>query len=104
LLIAAILVVMTVTLRLADTNDTKALERLAGLDSSRLPSGPHLLAEREGRIDAALSLATGELLADPFRHTTELGELLRAHARSLRAARRPPSSPRPTPRSLPVPT
>lgn len=72
-----------VTLRLADGGDRAALLRLAQLDSRRLPPGPHLLAEREGRIDAALSLSGGDLLADPFRRTAALCQLLRVHARAL---------------------
>jgi hypothetical protein len=73
-----------ITLRLANATDAGALERLAQLDSCRLPAGPHLVAVSEGRIDAAISLATGEVVADPFRRTTELCELLRCRARSQR--------------------
>jgi hypothetical protein len=67
---------MTVTLRLTTSADLAALERLSQLDSRPLPPGPHLVAERAGRIDAALSLSNGELIADPFRRTAELCELL----------------------------
>jgi hypothetical protein len=73
-----------VTLRLAGIADGAALERLAQLDSRPLPPGPHLLGERGGRIQAAISLATGELIADPFRRTAELCELLRCHAAGAR--------------------
>jgi hypothetical protein len=45
------------------------------------------VAEREGRIDAALSLSGGELIADPFRGTAELSELLRRHAGAIDADR-----------------
>src|ERR671910_2891951 len=72
-----------VTIRLAAPADLVVLEQLAGLDSRPLPPGPHLVAERDGRIDAALSLATGELVADPFRPTAELCDLLRCHAGRL---------------------
>lgn len=48
-----------VTLRLATAHDDSALERLAGLDSRLLPPGPHLVAEREGRIDAGGCRAPG---------------------------------------------
>jgi hypothetical protein len=74
-----------VSLRLAACTDLEALERLAALDSRPLPPGPHLVAERDGRIDAALSLATHEFIADPFRRTAELCELLRCHAGGMRA-------------------
>jgi hypothetical protein len=73
-----------VTLRLASVTDGAALDRLAQLDSRPLPPGPHLLGERDGRIQAAISLATGELVADPFRRTAELCELLRCHAGGTR--------------------
>lgn len=73
-----------VTLRLAAGRDDAALERLAQLDSRPLHPGPHLVAERDGRIEAASSLATGEMVADPFRRTAELCELLRCHAGGTR--------------------
>jgi hypothetical protein len=69
-----------VTLRLAHPVDGPALKRLAQLDSQKLPPGPHLVAEREGRIDAALSLSSGGLVADPFRRTADLCRLLQDHA------------------------
>jgi len=73
-----------VTLRLADEPDIAALERLAELDSCSLPPSPYLVAERDRRTDAAISLATGEVVADPFRRTAELCELLRCHAGDVR--------------------
>jgi hypothetical protein len=93
-----------VTVRLGAAADVGALERLAGLDSRPLPPGPHLVAERDGRIDAALSLSTGELVADPFRRTAEVREMLRCHAVGLGGAPQPPPSPQPRPRSVPVAT
>lgn len=72
-----------VTLRLAESTDRPALVRLAQLDSRPLPRGPHLIAERQGRIDAALSLTCDELVADPFRRTAELCDLLRHHAAAI---------------------
>ena len=74
-----------VALRLAACTDLGALERLAELDSRPLPPGPHLIAERDREIRAALSLATHEIVADPFRRTAELCELLRCYAGGLRA-------------------
>jgi hypothetical protein len=73
-----------VTLRLADEGDLAGLERLAQLDSRSLPPGPYLVAERDRRIEAAISLATGGLMADPFRRTAEICELLRCHAGDIR--------------------
>lgn len=69
-----------VTLRLAETPDASELERLAQLDSRRLPPPPHLVAVREDRLDAAISLSTGEVISDPFTRTAELRALLRWHA------------------------
>lgn len=69
-----------VTLRLAGEDDEAAVARLAQLDSRPVPAAPLLVAERGGRIDAAISLAGGDAIADPFRRTAELVELLRCHA------------------------
>jgi hypothetical protein len=93
-----------VTVRLAAPADAGALERLAGLDTRPLPPGPHLVSERKGRIDAALSLSTDELIADPFRRTAELCDLLRCHASGLRATPRPSPFSRLEPRPLTVQT
>jgi hypothetical protein len=95
---------MPTTVRLAAGVDLAALQRLAELDSRRLPPGPHLLAERDGRIEAALSLSSHEVIADPFRHTAELRELLHCHAGSLRTARPRSTLPLLQPHPLPVET
>jgi hypothetical protein len=73
------------TLRIAEPADSASLVRLAELDSRRLAPGPHLIAERDGNIDAAISLSNGELAADPFKRTAELCELLQSRARQLLA-------------------
>jgi hypothetical protein len=88
------------TVRLAEGSDRAALTRLAQLDSARLPPGPHLVAVREGRIDAALSLSTRELIADPFRRTAELGAVLRCHAGPRPVRRRDVPAPRAHPRPV----
>ena len=93
---------MTVTLRQSSPTDLAVLERLAQLDSRALPPGPHLVAERGGRIDAALSLSTGELVADPFRRTAELCELLRCHATQVCEGGEPAVAPTLGPRAEPV--
>jgi hypothetical protein len=69
-----------IRLSLAGRSDRAALERLAILDERSVPPPPHLLAVRDGEPCAALSLVTGEVVADPFRRTAELVELLRCHA------------------------
>jgi hypothetical protein len=74
-----------VTLRLASAADDRDLRRLAQLDTRALPPGPHLVAERGGRIDALISLRTGAVVANPFQRTAELCDLLR-HAAARRAS------------------
>ena len=69
-----------ISLSLAGGSDRDALERLATLDERSLPPAPHLLALRDGEPCAALSLVTGEVVADRFRRTAEIVELLRCHA------------------------
>ena len=71
------------TLRLADDRDTRRLRILAQLDSAPVPSGPMLIAEVDGRLRAALPLDGGEPIADPFRRSADLIELLRARAAQL---------------------
>ena len=78
------------TIRHANAADFPALERLAALDSRRIPTGELFVAEAEGRLLAATSLDTGAIVADPFEHTATIVELLRAHAGSVR-----PAAPRP---------
>jgi hypothetical protein len=78
-----------VTIRLAARGDEPALARLAARDSRAMPAGPHLISERGGAVEAALSLRTGEVVADPFVRTAELVELLRCHAAGARVAHEP---------------
>lgn len=72
-----------VTLRFAFPDDEDAVARLAVIDSSEVPCPPVLLAEVGGELQAALSLADGRVVADPFRPTAALVELLHARARQL---------------------
>jgi hypothetical protein len=78
------------TIRHASASDLPALERLAALDSRRIPTGELFVAEAEGRLLAATSLDTGAVIADPFEHTASIVELLRVHAGAVR-----PAAPRP---------
>ena len=77
------------TIRHATAADFPALERLAALDSRRIPTGELFVAEAEGRLLAATSLDTGAVVADPFEHTASIVELLRAHAGAVRPAAPP---------------
>ena len=66
-------------------DDERALIRLAALDSAAgPPHAPLLLAEVDGELAAALSLHDGAVIADPFRPTTQILALLRAHAAAVR--------------------
>jgi hypothetical protein len=69
-----------VTVRLCGPADERALQRLAGLDSARPLEGTILAAEIEDEPLAAICLETGRVVADPFSHTAELVDLLRAQA------------------------
>jgi hypothetical protein len=79
-------VLEAVTVRLAAAADSPALNRLAQLDSASAPSHPILLAELSGQAVAAVSLADGAVVADPFVPTAELVALLKLRARQLRRA------------------
>jgi len=73
-----------VTIRWALPADLPALERVAGLDSNRLPAGPLLIAVVEGQVWAALSTLDDTSVADPFVPSGDLVGLLRTRASQLR--------------------
>ncbi len=75
-----------ITLRRAGTGDARALDTLAELDSQRLPDDEFLIGEVAGEPWAALGIASGILVADPYRPTVELAGLLRMRAESMRGA------------------
>lgn len=73
------------TLRRFAERDIDAIRRLAALDQKPVPTGGVLVAELAGDLVAALPLDDGQAaLADPFRPTAEIVELLRVRARQLR--------------------
>ena len=76
----------TVLIRAARGSDGVALGRLAALDSAHVPVGELLVAETDGALVAAHAPATGATIADPFRRTAELVELLELRGSLLRAA------------------
>ena len=78
-----------VMIRRATEADRATLVRLAALDSAPAPAGEVLLAEVEGQALGAIEVASGATIADPFRPTAELVELLSLRARRLRAATHP---------------
>jgi hypothetical protein len=69
-----------VTIRRAVAADARALERLAQLDCGRVPAGEVLVAEVGGELLAAVSVASGAVVADPFRRTADIVALLRVRA------------------------
>jgi hypothetical protein len=73
-----------VTIRWALPADLTALERVAGLDSKRLPAGPMLVATVDGRCWAAGSTIDDSAFADPFVPSGDLVGLLRTRASQLR--------------------
>ncbi len=79
----------TLTIRLAEVADNSALARLAALDSAYPPTGQALVAEVGGELWAAIEIDSGAAIADPFRPSGELVDLLRLHAgESERSERR----------------
>lgn len=78
-----------ITIRVAEAGDAAALRRLAALDSAPAPRGAALVAEVDGAPLAALLLAAGRIVADPFRLTAELGDLLQLRAAQLRSEDEP---------------
>jgi hypothetical protein len=73
-----------VTIRHAHPADLRSLERLAALDSRRLPSGELFVAEVGDQLVAAVSIDTGAVIADPFEPTAAIVDLLRVHADAVR--------------------
>jgi hypothetical protein len=78
-------------MRRALDEDAPALRHLADLDSQSPIRDEALIGEIEGRPAAAISLADGRVVADPFQSTAQLGAMLKMRARSLQASGRTPS-------------
>jgi hypothetical protein len=78
-----------IVLRRAMPQDSAALVRLAQLDGAPRPSDAMLVAELDDQIVAAVPFDGGRAIADPFRPTAELVELLRARTQLLAAAAAP---------------
>jgi hypothetical protein len=78
-------------IRAATAADADALARLAQLDSQPPLTGPVLLGDLGGSPAAAISLADGRVVADPFRATAQVVVQLRIQAAAARALERTPS-------------
>jgi len=72
-------------LRRAAAEDEGALARLARLDSAPRLTGEVLVAEVDDHIVAAIPVGGGRAIADPFRPTADVVELLRARAERVGA-------------------
>ena len=77
-----------IVIRPAVASDARALWRLAALDNAPAPhAGPDVVvAEQAGRVVAAV--AGGRAVADPFRPTAEVVELLRVRAAQVASTER----------------
>jgi hypothetical protein len=78
----------TIIIRRAGAADAHILTRLAALDSAVQPGDDSLIAEIDGRAVAALDLADGRVVADPFARTADVIELLRLRATRVRRSKR----------------
>ena len=78
-------------IRPATPADDAAIAALAALDSQRPIASPALIGERDGCPVAAISLADGRIVADPFVPTAQLATVMRLRAGALRAHARQPS-------------
>ena len=75
-----------ITIRPLHDCDAEAVARLAELESRPVPAGPILLAEVDGRIEAAIGLDGCETIANPFSESRAAVTLLHVRAVQLRAA------------------
>lgn len=78
----------------ATPRDREALIRVSQRDSKPIPEEPLMVAEVDGEIRAARSLASGQVVADPFYPTARLVAMLEAHATELTGEGAPASAPR----------
>jgi hypothetical protein len=73
--------------------DESAIRWLAELDSQRPLTGEALVAEIDGKPAAAISLADGRVIADPFQQTAVATQVLHMRHGALSAYARTPSLP-----------
>jgi hypothetical protein len=65
--------------------DTVAVRAVPGLDSSQAPGCDALAGELNGEIVAVITMRDGILVADPFRASTAVIDLLTRHRAALTA-------------------
>jgi hypothetical protein len=78
----------TLTIRRAHAADAVALGRLAILDSASPPTGASLVAEVDNELWAAVEVDSGAAIADPFRPSGDLVDLLRLRASLMNGGER----------------
>lgn len=74
-----------VTVRWAEPRDAEAIRRVAERDTQVVPSGQLLVAVVAGSIVAVAPLAGGKTIADPFRPTRDLVDLLELRVSQIAA-------------------
>ncbi len=79
-----------VALRLCRVSDDGAISRLAALEERPEPHGRFVVAEVNGQVVAALPLAGGAPLRDPFARTAHMIRLLEVRAAQLMHDEREP--------------
>jgi len=75
-----------IAIRRATAADRPVLERLAALDSAHVPAGDVLIGDTAGEPVAAVAIADGRVVADPFRPTADLVAVLVLRAAMVRGA------------------
>src|SRR3712207_53569 len=73
----------SVAVRSARADDEAAIRRVAALDGKPAPVGHVLVAEADGQVIAALPVAGGQAVADPFTWTIDVVALMEMRARQL---------------------
>lgn len=76
----------SVAVRLARPEDEAAIRRIASLDGKKAPAGRLLVAEADGEVIAALPIAGGDAVADPFQWTSDVVALMEMRAEQLAIA------------------
>jgi hypothetical protein len=74
-----------VLIRPASSADDAEIGRLSALDERTLPHGERLLGVLDGRAVAALDVASGSAIADPFAPTVGIVKLLELRAAQVRS-------------------
>jgi hypothetical protein len=73
-----------ITIRFSTHADRERVLELAELDGRAAPQGDALLAETHGRLVAAVGVADGAVVADPFVPTSDVLDVLKLRAEQER--------------------